>query len=91
MAAIAAVESNRTLVYAPWKTLYLVDNEPSGLDYWIDVERAKAGLSLMSVKDFVLKEKTNLQIPTKLVHWASQPGHLNDNKFPSYVWSLDLG
>eukprot|EP00747_Dinoflagellata_sp_TGD_P182507 gnl/TRDRNA2_/TRDRNA2_36782_c0_seq1.p1 gnl/TRDRNA2_/TRDRNA2_36782_c0~~gnl/TRDRNA2_/TRDRNA2_36782_c0_seq1.p1 ORF type:complete len:500 (-),score=65.64 gnl/TRDRNA2_/TRDRNA2_36782_c0_seq1:65-1564(-) len=86
MAAVAAVESNRTLVYAPWKSLYLVDREPSGLDYWINVDRAKAGLSLMSLKEFVEKEKGNLPIPSEVVQWASQPGHANDQIFPRILW-----
>eukprot|EP00747_Dinoflagellata_sp_TGD_P165001 gnl/TRDRNA2_/TRDRNA2_185737_c0_seq1.p1 gnl/TRDRNA2_/TRDRNA2_185737_c0~~gnl/TRDRNA2_/TRDRNA2_185737_c0_seq1.p1 ORF type:complete len:492 (+),score=84.65 gnl/TRDRNA2_/TRDRNA2_185737_c0_seq1:41-1516(+) len=85
MAALAAYNSNRTLVYPPRQTLYLVDKEPSGLDYFVNMDRVKAGMSVLSLREFLLKEKARLPgLPEVLFDWAAKG---EDEKFPRKAWS----
>lgn len=83
MAAIAAHESNRTLVYPPRDMLYIVNAEPSGLDYYLNMERFHAGVSALSMKEFIQRVHGKHKLPSQLVEWAASE---NDANFPKGIY-----
>jgi len=84
MAAIAALESNRTLVYPPSLPLYLLSAEPSGFEYFLNMDRVQSGLSVMSIKQFIQTEKDNYAMSEALLQFAS--GSDEDDEVPMSEW-----
>jgi hypothetical protein len=89
MAAIAAIASNRTLVYPPLKLLYLKYAEPSGLDYYVNMQQLRKGLSVISLAEFLQKElpRVNHKHAATLLKWALRSDNVKskDAAFPSHL------
>jgi hypothetical protein len=83
MAAVAAQHTNRTLVYPPEERMYLVGSEPSGLDYWVNMDRLRSGIPAMSLAEFLQKEGKQINAPEILTEWAKDS---EKNDFPRAAW-----
>jgi len=83
MAAVAAVESNRTLVYPPSSPLYLLGAEPSGIEYFLNMDLVHSGSSVISIKQFIEREKDHYPIPSALLEYANSD---EDTQLPSEEW-----
>lgn len=86
MAALAAVESNRTLVWPPQQLLYLLGAEPSGIEYFLNVKRLQSGLDAIPLAEFLRREQRHLDLPISLGNWAASEAA--DIKFPESDWKL---
>jgi len=88
MAAIAAAESSRTLVYPPSQGLYLVYGEASGFEYFLNMDRLHAGLNAIPLSKFLQLQPEDT-VPRILRRWADvreQVGLKHDGEFPARAW-----
>lgn len=84
MAAVAAVASNRTLVYPAETHMYLIDAESASFEYFVNMDLVHSGMKAMSIKQFISSRRGRLEMPASLLEYAES----SEGELPVSDWQI---